>query len=56
MHVFLYNICRIFMSYHMLFERIRFILPYSTHIWNAYVAGNLLKIKNAKNEASLLQR
>ncbi len=28
-----------------------FFLSYSTYIWNAYVAGNLLRIKNAKNEA-----
>ncbi len=35
-HVFLYNICRIYMSYHILFERIYFVLSYSTHIWNAY--------------------
>ncbi len=28
-------------------------LSYFTHIWNAHVAGNLLKIKNAKNEACL---
>ncbi len=30
--------------YHTLFI-IYFILSYSTHIWNAYVAGNLLEIK-----------
>ncbi len=52
-HVFLYNICRIYMSYHTLFEGVCFVLSYSTRIWNAYVAGNLLKIKNAKNEACL---
>ncbi len=45
MHVFLYNICRIYMSYHILFEGACFVLSYSTHILNAYVAGNLLKIK-----------
>ncbi len=45
-HVFLYYICRIYMPYHILF-----VLSYSTHIWNEYAAGNLLKIKNAKNEA-----
>ncbi len=33
------------MSYHILFEGIYFALSYSTHIWNAYIAGNLLKIK-----------
>ncbi len=33
------------MSYYILFEGVYFVLPYSTHIWNAYVAGNLLKIK-----------
>ncbi len=36
------------MSYHILFEGVCFVLSYSTHVWNAYVAGNLLKIKNAK--------
>ncbi len=50
-HVFLYYICRINMSYHILFEEVCFVLSYSTHIWNAYVAGNLLKVKNMKNEA-----
>ncbi len=34
------------MSYYILFDHI-FVLSYSTHIWNAYVAGNLLKIKSA---------
>ncbi len=48
-HVFFYNICRMYMSYHILFEGIYFVLSYSTHIWNAHVAGNLLKIKSAKN-------
>ncbi len=52
-HVFLYNICRIYMSYHVLFEGVYFVLSYSTHIWHAYIAGNLLKIKNAKNEECL---
>ncbi len=33
------------MSYHILFEGGCFALSYSTHIWNAYVEGNLLKIK-----------
>ncbi len=51
--MFLYNTCRIYMSYHILFEGIHFGLPYSTQRWNAYVAGNLLKIKNAENEACL---
>ncbi len=32
------------MSYHIFFEGIHFSLPYSTQRWNAYVAGNLLKI------------
>ncbi len=32
----------------MLFEGIYFVLSYFTHIWNAHVAGNLLRIKNAK--------
>ncbi len=33
------------MSYHILFEGVCFVLSYSTHKWNAYVAENLLKIK-----------
>ncbi len=33
------------MSYHTLFEGIYFALSRSTHIWNAYVAENLLKSK-----------
>ncbi len=44
------------MSHHTLFEGNFFVLSYSAHIWNAYVAGNLLKIKNRKNEACLEQR
>ncbi len=52
-HVFLYNICRIYMSYHILFEGVRFVLSYPTHIWNAYVAEIFLEIINAKNEACL---
>ncbi len=48
-HVFLYNICRIYMSYHTLFEVVCFVLSYSTHMWNAYVAENLLKVKKRKN-------
>ncbi len=47
-HVFFYNIFRIYMSYHILLEGIYFVLTYSTHIWNAHVAGNLLKIKTRK--------
>ncbi len=39
------------MSYHILLEGIYFGLSYSTHIWNAYVAGNIFKIQNRKNEA-----
>ncbi len=50
MHVFLYYICRKYMSYHILFEGMYFALSYSTQIWNVYVAGNLLKIKNRKNK------
>ncbi len=53
MHVFLPNMCRIYMSYHILLKGIHLVLTYSTRRWNAYVAGNLLKIKNAKNEACL---
>ncbi len=54
-HVFLYNICRIYIyiSYYILFEGVCFVLSYSTHIWNAYVARNLLEIKNGKNEECL---
>ncbi len=33
------------MTYHILFKGIHFVLSYSTQRWNAYVAGNLLKIK-----------
>ncbi len=40
-----YNICRMYMSYHILFEGVCFVLSYSTHILTTYVAGNLLKIK-----------
>ncbi len=36
------------MSYHMLFKGIHFVLSYSTQRWNAYVEGNLLKIKTGK--------
>ncbi len=43
------------MSYHILFEGGGFVLSYPTHIWNAYVAGNLLK-KKRENEACLQQR
>ncbi len=46
----LISIGRIYMFYHILFDGVCFVLSYSTYIWNAYVAGNLLKIKNAKNE------
>ncbi len=44
----IYNICRIYVSYHMLFEEINFVLSNFTHIWNAHVAGNLLKIKKTR--------
>ncbi len=33
------------MSYHILFKEIHLVLSYSTQRWNAYVVGNLLKIK-----------
>ncbi len=42
------KICRIYVSCHILFEGIHFVLSYSAHVWNAYVAGNLLKLKNWK--------
>ncbi len=41
------------MSYYIFFEGVCFVLSYSTHIWNAYVDGNLLKLKNAKHEVCL---
>ncbi len=44
------------MSYHILFKVIHFALSYSTQRWNVYIAGNLLEIKNGKNEACLEQR
>ncbi len=43
MLVLLYNICHTYVSYNILFEGIYFILSYSTHIWNAYIAVNLFK-------------
>ncbi len=52
--MFYYNIYRIYMSYHILFEGVCFVLSYSTQIWNAYVAGNLLEIKIAKEPRSPL--
>ncbi len=57
--VHIYYICRIYiyiyiyMSYHILFEGVCFVLSYPTHIWNAYVAEIFLEIINAKNEACL---
>ncbi len=45
MHVFLYKIGRIYVSYQIFFDGGCFVLSYSTHMWNAYVAGDLLKIK-----------
>ncbi len=45
MHVFLHNICRICMQSLILFNGIHFVLSYSTQRLNAYVAGNLFKIK-----------
>ncbi len=42
--MFLYNIFRIYMSYHILFEGVCFVLSYPTHMWNAYVAEIFLKI------------
>ncbi len=41
-HVFLYNICRKYVLYHILFEGFYFVLSYSTHTWNVNAAGNLL--------------
>ncbi len=46
--VFSYNIYRLYVSYHILFDGIYFVLSYFTHIWNAYVAENLLKIKKTR--------
>ncbi len=51
--VLIQHLSYIYMSYHILFEGVCFILPYSTHVLNAYVAGNLLKIKHVKNDACL---
>ncbi len=53
MHVFLHNICRINVSNHILLKGIPFMLSYSIQTWDAYVAGNLLKLKKRKNEACL---
>ncbi len=53
--MFLYNVCRLYVSYHILFEGIYFVLSYSPHKWNAYVAGNLFNITNAKHDACLKQ-
>ncbi len=36
------------MSLHILFEGAYFVLSYSTPIWNAYVAENLLRKKTRK--------
>ncbi len=44
-HVFLHNICHIYVSYHILFKGIYFVLSYSTQRWTAYVTVNLLKIE-----------
>ncbi len=50
----LYNVCRTYMSYHILFEGAYFVLSYFTHIWDAYVAEKLFKktrrMKHAYNE------
>ncbi len=48
--MFLDNICRTCLSYLIFFEWINFVLSYSTHIWNAYIAANLLKIKKEKKK------
>ncbi len=45
MYMFLHNICRINMSNNIFYQGIHFTLAYSTQTWNAYVAGNLSKIK-----------
>ncbi len=41
------------MSYHILLEGGYFVLSYSTHIWDAYVAGNLIKIKKKREKCSM---
>ncbi len=56
MHVFLYNIYRKYMSYHILFEGIFFVLSYSTHIWSAFIAGNLLKIKKREKRSMSIKK
>ncbi len=50
-HAFLPNIGRLYVSYHIFFRGIRFVKLYSTQRWDVYVDGNLLKIKNGRNEA-----
>ncbi len=48
-----YIISVVYMSYHILFEGVCFVLSHPTHIWNAYVAESFLEIIEAKNEACL---
>ncbi len=50
---YIISVVYIYMSYHILFEGVYFVLSYPTHIWNAYVAEIFLEIINAKNEACL---
>ncbi len=45
---YMISVVYIYMSNHILFEEIYFVLSYSTPIMNAYVAGNLLKIKKTE--------
>ncbi len=52
-HVLLQKMCRKCLSYHILFEGVHFALSYYPQRWNAYVAGNLLKIPNGKNECQI---
>ncbi len=42
MRSYIISVVYIYMSYHILFEGVCFVLSYSTHIWNAFVAGSLL--------------
>ncbi len=56
MHVLLYNISRIYLTYHIFFEGACFVLSYVIHIRNAYVAGNLLKIKKTRKMKDVYNR
>ncbi len=44
------------MLYQLLFDGIYFVLSYFTHILNAHVAGNLLKIKKREKWSMLITK